>query len=77
LGAGLELAQCVGAGEEGDEDMSRLQDELLRIACRVGVAEDERERMQDSLARANLTIELRDQEIMRLKAELAAFPLLE
>ena len=56
---------------------NRLQDELLRLASRIGAVEDERDRLKVQLQAERDALWLRDQEIKRLKEELAAFPLLE
>jgi len=56
---------------------NRLQDELLRLASRIGAVEDERDRLKVQLGTERDALWLRDQEIKRLKEELAAFPLLE
>jgi len=55
---------------------NRLQDELLRLASRIGAVEDERDRLKVQLGAERDALWLRDEEIRRLKAELAAFPLL-
>lgn len=55
---------------------NRLQDDLLLIAGRIGAIEDERDRLKEMLRAERDALWLRDQEIKKLKEELAAFPLL-